>query len=268
MMQRKLVFWLAITLIFSLIIGCVQDKEGCLDPAATNFDVGADDPCCCTYPDWDFNFLARNDSIVFFYDSLLLNRGMDSLVIHSFDFYLSNFELRNDLGNWVAIDDSLELTDGTSTYFVKDDIVIVNRLVTSSSLGIFSQPGTFDQLRYNLGLTQPMSEAMRDSIELGHPLNQEEPLLYEQDNYLSVKVSYSYGPGLSIRDTVSIPALGNMQENTIDMYQSFPLGFDIALTLKVDYALWFDGINPLIDSKADIIQKLLFNSQNAIILDN
>ena len=73
--------FLLIAMVLGMMIGCIDEIEGCLDNGATNFNAVADIPCddCCDFPDLRINVAHRiQDSFSLSYGTPYPYLTMDS----------------------------------------------------------------------------------------------------------------------------------------------------------------------------------------------
>jgi len=241
---------------------CTNRSTGCLDFAATNFDVSADRTCddCCTYPNLSISFLHRAILREYPYDTLTFqyNRDYSSPLdtSHKFNierirYFISNVNFVRQSGEVVGVEDTLQFRLSTGELrTVEDNFVQVDRdFFGSKNLGTFLGTGQFDSVRFKIGLPVELLLIDTSSIEENHPLYpDDEGFLYnELDKYISNHVVFNRDtfPGtdstiIKIFQPVDICLpLSNPFLPPVE----FAEGFDVSLTLEIDYLTWFEEID-------------------------
>ncbi len=241
-----------------LSVGCYQPKEGCLDIRATNYDVSSDDPCadCCKYPQWSVATLHQvvlptepDTTYTLHYDQPYPS-PFDTTHYFSIErcrFFLSNFKLIGENGKTLGISDSLHIESPPGNPItVENNFAKLDRdIFAPNVLGKILGNGPFHQLRFTLGLPANLLKTDPKSVPAGHPLSTAaDSINYEiETGYVPVILSLSQDtlPGV-------IPTLFRYfetQEITLDLPASFELdrGFNLKLTLKVNYMDWFKDLD-------------------------
>ena len=263
-----------------LIVGCYEPKEGCLDISASNFDVSADDPCpdCCTYPKLSLEVLHRvvlqdpDTTLKFSYDSLYVIPAVPDVEVRfqRVRFYLSGLKLQRG-GESFGVTDSLDLrvpgvgTDSV-TIAVENNFALLDRdLPQARILGVFRENGQFDGLRFQIGLPPAIRSADPASAPASHPLRvQADSLLWEDGTgYLAGKIVF-------FRDTLpgtdsTVVRLLEPVEVVLPLAEPVFLdeGFDVAVTLQIDYLRCFEGIDLETADPEAIAAALVNNLPNA-----
>ena len=269
---RILCTWLLLV----FLSACYEPVEGCLDIAATNFDADADDPCldCCTYPALSIDFRHRVLTVDTFFnlvyvDSVYTDDFGNPYRINNIQFYLSNVRLLRADGTEVGVTDSLEFeiqqsTGETIQGTVEDNFALVNRNTFSDyDLGTFRESGTFTGMRFAIGIEGTANTADPNSISTAHPLG-----VQEEDMYFNADSGYVFNRIEFFRDTIAsdtIPTIldigleQNLQRTVLFAEFTLIEGFNTVLTLQIDYATWFTGIDMKNDSETMIAEKIVEN---------
>lgn len=263
-------------LLLFFLSACYESVEGCLDIAATNFDADADDPCpdCCTFPALSIDFRHRVVTADTFFnlvyvDSVYTDDFGNPYRISNIQFYLSNFRLLRADGTELGVTDSLQFeieqsTGETIQGIVEDNFALVNRNTFSDyDLGTFPESGTFTGMRFAIGVEGEANTADPNSVPASHPL-----AVQEEDMYFNVDSGYVFNKIEFFRDTIAsdtIPTIldigleQNLQRTVL--FADFTLieGFNTVVTLQIDYASWFSGIDMKNDSETNIAEKIVEN---------
>jgi len=261
-----------------LFPACYEPKEGCLDLDAVNYDANADNPCadCCQMPTLSVSFSHQallptqtDTAINFKYDSLYPS-PFDEL--HYFQitrsrFFISGLHLVKEDGTEVGVQDSIELeAPAGDTITVEDNFALVDRdIFQAATLGAIVTHGSFDRVRFTLGLSGTLRQTNPESVPAKHALNvATDTLMYaEGTGYLSHLLIFK-------RDTLSTTApieLKITEPATIELPLPETIGvsrgFNISLKLKINYLAWFEDIDLVNDSEQTIEMKLKENLPNA-----
>ncbi len=274
MKMSKLPLYLS-TLVFYFLFGCYEPKEGCLNTDAVNYDVTADDPCgdCCVFPSLSLSMqhLIRlpEDTVSFQYGVLYPSEvnALDSFVVDRARYFISDLKLVKENGEEVGVTDSLslEFSNGTSIT-VEDNFAKLDRdIFQARKIGTVLTEGVVTEIKFTFGLDEfLLQNELTSVISNGHPLDtSSDSLIYEE--------GLGYIPNLLIlrRDTVS--TTDSLEFRFFDPVQiSLPLeapfvvekGFNIKLTLKVDYLDWFNGVDFEIDNFPTMEEKIKNNLSN------
>ena len=277
-------------LFLSLFSGCFQPESGCLDVEAKNFELTADEPCdsdnsatsCpCTYPILSFdtmNYVV--EKFTYQPDDFYLVDAQ-YIRIQSIQFYLSGFQFRRTSGEWVSVEDTISLVvlnaeNQLETQLLTDDFLLINQQ-RSIDMGAITEHGTFDSLRFVLGIEAPANSAAPDSItNTSHPLAEEEMHTGNQTT------GYIFNQLIFHRDTFAETATTILnitaadftnQSDLMELKMPFsyetPIGTDFSLgTLQVDHGKWFDGINFVVDTEAIMIEKIVANTPKVFSVSN
>ncbi len=269
---RNAIFFLILLLSFS---NCKEKIEGCLDIEASNFAFSADIPCpddCCNYPTMTFEISFRMDSLSLVYGNPY-DLPFDQVIkITKTKFYISDISLTNDTERFIIRDRiDLPLNDGSTglTSFV-DDFTLVSRDFSSFvyEIGEIRGSGSFDTLRFFVGLEETANKVEPTSAPQGHPLS------IQADSMWSVENAYVFNKLIMIPDT--IPPLDTLElefnitgvrkEIVLPYKVNLELGNDITVPIKVDYLKWFEGIDFEVDSTM-VVNGIIGNTKQAFSIN-
>ena len=269
---------------------CFQPESGCLDIEAKNFELTADEPCdsdntatsCpCTYPVLSFDNMNYVVEKVDYQPDAFYRIDSQYIRIQSIQFYLSGFQFRRTSGEWISVEDTISLVvlndeNQLATQLLTDDFQLINQQ-SSIDMGAITQHGTFDSLRFVLGIEAPANTAAPDFItNTNHPLattdmhtdNQETGYIFNQ--LIFHRDTYPETTAITINLTAAnVKKQPSLMEFKMPFSYETPIGEDFSLgTLQVDHAKWFDGINFVVDTEAIMIEKIVANTPKVFSVSN
>lgn len=270
-----------IIILVVLLMGCYEPKEACLDFTAVNYDVTADDSCpdCCVYPKitsvFIHQYVAPKDSSappVYKYNTPYPS-PLDTNHFFSVErsrFFISYMRLVRTDGSEVGVSDSIFLESPAGVQKrVPDNFIVVDRdIFQASASGAVITEGTFNKVRFRLGIEESLLKTVPSSTPEKHALSiRTDSTMYKAGTgYLSHVLIVN-------RDTLKTePALDlSMTESSwIELPLSTPFtvipGYDIKITLVINYRKWFEGINFKTDTKELIKSKVLANLPKAFTI--
>ncbi len=260
-----------------LISGCKEKVEGCLDIEARNFDFSADRPCpdgCCEYPQMIFELAFRWDTLTFRYNTPYNLTDDKVMKFLKSKFYISEISLTGESGSFtVANRIDLDVNNGsTEPVTFVDDFTLVSRdfFAFSYQIGEIRGLGTFDTLRFSVGLSEVANQVEPASAPSNHPL------AIQPDSMWSVENNYVFNKLIVIPDTLAQPldTLGyNIvgDANRIKIALPFKItvetGRNITLPLGIDYKKWLEGVD-FESAPALVIEKIVQNTKQAFFIDD
>ncbi|HFA49057.1 MAG TPA: hypothetical protein ENJ95_08575 [Bacteroidetes bacterium] len=265
----------AFLLFLPLFFGCFEPKEGCLNINATNYAVDADDPCadCCTLPTLTLSVRhvaeLPNDTVAFRYGTLYpsLVDGRDSFVVDRAHFFISNIKLVKEGGGEVGVTDTLRLEFASGEALtIEDNFAKLDRdIFAARKVGTIITEGNFTKIKLTLGLEEfLLQNDLPTNIPPRHPLNiSEDSLIFEAGT--------GYIPNLLIFRPDTLPETDSLifhflepTEITLPLESPFYVekGFDVKLTLKVNYEEWFRFVDFENDSPQAMMEQIGHNLPN------
>ncbi len=241
--MRKNSWILIIHLVFGLLlVGCYENQEGCLDLYASNFDVDADDDCCCEYPELQLSIAHQLDSTSLQLGQVYKTKSGQTYILTELSFLLSDFALLQADGTWTGIQDTIKLEDQLRP----DDAVQISRSSFRFPVGTFLPPGNFNQIQFLCGLTAIEANTSPSQFEAGHVLSSSSNLWDEVDGYQMFRIGMI--PDTSTMDTIQLqfPAFPSIPF-ALEIDEEKKIGSDINISISVDYNSWFDSLNPATD---------------------
>lgn len=262
------------TFFIFLLSSCYEPREGCLDISATNFQVDADDPCpdCCTYPQIRMDFLHRvvqQDTFfnLTYLDAVYIDSDGNPYTIGDIQFFISNFRIVDQAGQEYRTEDFLEISipvpdDEPKLDTISNSFALIDAgNFRTAMLGTFSRAGTYHKVRFTLGVENPANQADPGELPEDHPLTTPEMYWSLDSGYVfnRIELYTDTTAADTIPTIVEIGGLGNSREVELDFDQTFQLdnGFNLSLTLQVDYAVWFRDINVVEDDATEMAGKIV-----------
>lgn len=255
-----------------LFSSCSNDEEGCLDIQATNFDVTADVACnsCCTYPALSFRVNhIYTDSLNFTLDATYLDAIDSPFTVSSAQMYISDVQLVRADGSSVGVTDELTLTfSDNTTSVVEDNFLFVRKSIgnyTSGTIGSINTEGTFEKIRFNVGVNPTANHAEISAMPDGHALaGQTESMHIDiNEGYIFTKLQIVTDTTSTDFTTYEISSDVNLITIELDYPLNIDAGFDISLIVNMDYNILFNDIDFQNDDESSIISKLTNNMSNA-----
>ncbi|HMO37845.1 MAG TPA: hypothetical protein PKC76_08720 [Saprospiraceae bacterium] len=267
--------WLAALWLLTFA-ACYEPREGCLDLRATNFDVGADNPCpddCCEYP---LLRLAMEHKMVYtdtsfnlnYNDSTYTDGAGNPFRLADIQFYLSNLRLVRADGSEAAPTDSSEVTifnpDGLrEPGQLSNNFALLNRRIfTLATLGTLITEGRFTAVRFTLGVPEAAGRVVLNSLPTAHPLANPEMYLTPDSGYIFNRLRWFNGAD-TVAQALRIATPVHLREVELPLNANLLEGFDIRLTLRCDYRRWFANVNLRNDPPAILATKLADNAANS-----
>ena len=239
---------------------CYEPKEGCLDLEATNYDVTADDPCngCCNYPALNIAFRHLYippdllDTTIFFrYNNFypVPDNPLDTFTVERTRFFLSNIRLVRPDGSELHVMDSITIdVNGTSTR-IADNFAKVDRdIFQTVNIGTIITEGKFSAVRFNVGLDDFLLNTDPESVPTTSQLNvRNDTLLYMDTiniSYLSALVVFNQDT-IAVQDSTVVQIFEQTNLIEVPFEEVFQLdpGFNIKVTIDINYWQWFQGID-------------------------
>ena len=200
-MRRRLrtIFNIGALLLLSCLglSSCYQSVEACLDSNATNFDVYADENCCCTYPTLNVNIIKQVDGVQYNSSSDFLKDTFTNTIgqryqITEQSFYISNMVMTYDDGTTSQVLDTLERpipVDSDIDVVIEDNFGLVRQSSASYSAGHIQQNGSITKVNFTVGLTDQINMLIPDQMPSSHPLgpNNESDHYVEGSGYIYIR---------------------------------------------------------------------------------
>jgi len=282
----KLVFLLSSLCLMAFISfqSCYNNKEGCLDIKASNFDFDADrdccqeEECCCTYPSLNLNVLHKQfaDSTENFELGELypwpIGDGLFSIT--SFRLYLSNISIENEVTNEnLNIRDSIDIqvleSDGSIlTKKFEDNFNLINPEKFTYEIGEIQGSGSYNAVNMVLGIETPVKNGNPSSVPEGHDLSLQSPPMQNsiKEGYFTCNITLKKDTfvGTSV-DTIRLFDVENLKLTFQDQME-ISNGKDVSVEIRVNYLDLFQGIDFAVDNSSQVKTKIESNLPVSISL--
>lgn len=234
---------------------CFEPQEGCRDIAATNFDASADRDCeveCCTYPNLQIGVVQHYDTLTYVENQAYPDVNGRPFILRSVAFYLSDFQVFQQ-GNSYAVTDTVGLftlpLTGTDTLreIFTDDFVLVRRGPLVNPVGTFRNDGSFESIRFRLGLDDRAQRVVPSKSPTGHPLYTQPDSLWhgrtEGFVFMQIVVARDTAAGTP-SDTISLKK-ADINNFIFDAPGPFlhETGYNFNILLDVDHKQLLNGID-------------------------
>lgn len=258
-------------LLLLLLPACYEPIEGCLDPAAENFQLDADRECaaCCTYPKLSLQFVHRwitpdTSFILRYTDQVYADASGHPFFLQRITYYLHDFALLTAGGQLQFTADSLETlqqtgTGETVTRVIRDDFVLVNPGGNASlEIGSLRRNDVYTQIQFEVGLDADSRFILPTSLPGAHPLSLLDTTMYDlaAEEYNSLRVAFCRDTSAnSTRSIARYPSAQPTIPIALDIPGGFalPAGLDLTVTIQVDYASWFGQVSDIAGAAEDEI---------------
>lgn len=265
-------------LLMVFLSGCYEPKDGCLDVNATNFDLDADRPCpdnCCEYPElrlslqhkWVYPAAAYTLNLG---DTLYPDAGGHLFRLDKIAFLLSGFRLTFSDGSILQVSDSLEIDKFAADLsrepaVIKDDILLVKPPGSAGLVvGNFRNSGVIQSISFTIGLEDPANSADPSSAPNSHPLQDTAQFIEPGLGYYANKISLfrTAESTDTIPLALNMPVTGSRTGVSLPVTDHFILqpGFNLRITLQVDYSRWFAQIQDIRNDPPEILIRKIVDS--------
>ena len=252
------------------LISCGTKNEGCTDANASNFDVSADENCCCTYPTMGITFNFLFDDTVVSAQNPVIDANGDIVSIPKINFYISDIrwtyldgsEHRSDKRVWIFTKKPPDLIDSIRTI---DDYYLINQASLTLQNYTFYEPFRLTKLKFLVGVTDSAVDNQPKYMKnVGHPLAAKTDSMYDyvSGQYKTMKLYLDTNSIIERRDTFSINTSDARQNFEFDLNYKSVLGFDNKILINVHIDKLIEGISFRNDDKNTIVQKLSNNLKN------
>jgi hypothetical protein len=264
-------------IVVSILLGCIlaacqKTKKGCLDPAATNYNVSADEACVqpytsacsCEYPKL---FLGITHAIG---DTLLTSTQTiqkKPYVLKTVAYFVSNIALVNAKGVATYVNDTIRLNikkNATDSFnlTLRNDVQLIGKDQTNVRVGTFRGLETYKFLRVTIGLNDTLAHVNYRRLGVSNPFGIDS--LYRKKTWDRITTRFL------VLDKKTLKYTRYDLDTPITFNIPFPKdyqpkdGYDLSdINLIADYALWLNGIDFAKDDSATIRKKMLDNASKA-----
>lgn len=221
-----------------LLPSCFTRIPGCLDLAATNYDLDADRACddCCTYPTLQLTLTQHWNGENFNSDNVYHDALLQPFRITDLKYMLSHWIIKEN-GQRLRIDSASFLCNNVSMEYYPD-IILVDSRQFQYDLGTFRHAPKVDSILFAIGVPSELS-CIDESAENILPSLQESNPLYSSttDMFHTLRIIYQPDTGIIDMDTLLIDGLYPVQIPFDTIYLP---GQDQDMGVTVDYGQWFN----------------------------
>lgn len=258
-----------------LLPSCYEPKEGCLDINATNFAVNADNACnnCCEYPILKLaishKLTADSETNLNYNDSVYIDGAGNSFRIKNIQLFISNIRLVRADGTEVypsgTVEARITKPDGTiNDTTLANNFALVNRSIfNAAEIGTFSTEGTFNKIRFTLGIADPANRIIPASLPAGHPLRTTGMYVNTDTGYVFNSLEWFNGIADTTTTLLRITTEPYLREVELPLDANIIPGYDVRVTLRINYLTWFADVNLKTDLPATLATKFVNNASNS-----
>ena len=244
---------------------CYERVEGCTDFNAVNFNAMADDPCCCMYPEFRFQFQHRfgPDSVRFFADSVYQMGNGITLNILFLELVAGEFFLQTDDGMRVEVVDEIDFPNSDDVSCpCKDDLFILNPTSFNAVPGQIAQPGTYSGFGFSTGVPEDWMALEPGDFPDGHPLSQENRYDVDEMRFIGLRADITFPNQL--QDTLEVRILNLNEPLFFDEIIEMETGQPFSIVLRVNYKTLLQGLEPGNINQTELSRILTENLGEAI----
>ncbi len=256
-------------LIYGLFASCGNLKDGCLDVNAINFDVSADENCCCIYPTMGVSFDYYNGDQLLSNAPLIDDSG-DTVLIEKLTFIASDISwntedrvIRSDSRTW------LFLTPGNYHDSIRsiDDYYLVRNSGAQFDNYTFKEPTYIKSMSIMVGVADSAISNQPFYIKnANHTLagTIDSMYNYSEKQYRTLRLAYRLKNQNNIADTIYIDASQFRQKFDLPINYQTVLGFKNYIVIRIQLDNLIKGIRFVSDDPKTISQKMVENLENII----
>lgn len=223
-----------------LLPGCYENRSGCLDPTAANYDLSADEACedgCCNYPTLSVRVNSTwGDTAVVTGATYADVRG-DSFQLIRFRYYLGELRLASSIAELVDPQRpvTLQSFDGVDSteLSLNGNYLLASLATTTTTIGVIAgSDASLNALSGTYGLPDRYRGVVPASAPSGDALRTQPGRLNYRDGrgYVQARLEYTLEPG---GDTLSASSYGSVPFTLAFGEEIRPLlGLDIRLDLE------------------------------------
>lgn len=259
-----------ILLLMSMIGACIKLQEGCLDIEATNYMVGADQNCCCTYPRLLFNLNYLAHGLAFNPERIFQDEQGVEYQIRRFAFYLSEISLISGGTSYPGIDSLWIWRESgnadPSRFLYLNNINLINRTGFLLNAGEFRGAERYDEVSVRFGLPPEVNSNLQNLYQRGHPLFIQVDSMHtfeRQEGYLFFRMDIRL---INTGELKTITISGDANSRILNYSVDFlPVrGQDRILNMDINVPGFLDGIDLVHQTEAQMVDLILSNLERAI----
>ena len=244
----------ALFLLASLCSSCYEDRVGCLNPDAGNYDLEADSECadCCTFPELSVQVTSVWQDSAVVIGRTYTDGGGNPFQFVRFRYYLGSLRLEGvgeDLPDPFRPVQLQQNVSGDTAVTVNGNYLLADLSVNTTLVGTLSQYGQgLSSLSGTYGLDDRYRNLIPASAPTGDALRSQAGLLNFNDGrgYVQAKLEYTRGVGT---DTLVRTVYGS-RPFTLSFGQDVAprTGFDVRVDVEARLSTLFSQIDLSADS--------------------
>lgn len=243
---------------------CYERIDGCTEFNAINFNVQADDNCCCQYPLFNFQLQHRfgADSVRFVLDSVYgLDNGI-AFKLTQFEMLGNSFFLDEEDGGQIEVEDEIDFEgDRGSNCPCKDDVFIINPASFSTSPGSIAKPGPYEAFGFSSGLRSEFDGLQPPDFPASHPLNSASRFDTLDGQFYQLRATFVFP---EINDTLFVNTTQFEMDFFFENPIEIPRGENSTHLLRINYKNWLEGLDFLPIPQSQLETILFNNAKDAI----
>jgi hypothetical protein len=256
-----------VSLCLLCLTSCKEEQDGCTDITAINWEADIDKSCedCCTYPKLNLVVEHAYGDTLFKLREPYTDDSGNVFKVLSIRYYMSAFALKAN-GQVYKVSDSIRVSivmdDTSALTYIRNDIILLSSGNKEYPIGTLRPNGErYDSLSLHIGVAPPFDQVLPGSVPSNHPLAPKADSMYWDRDRGYIFQRLLIIPDTMLRDTVLLEIGGAdlLQAITLPYGETTKPGFDVDIPLKVDYQLWFKGINFATDTPEMIKDKIVSN---------
>ncbi|MDX1684202.1 MAG: hypothetical protein R3275_03140 [Saprospiraceae bacterium] len=233
-------------LISTILFGCYDNQEACLDPEATNFDPEADKSCCCTYPQLKLDVVYQYDTLTFSENQSFEHDIHGQISVIDFGLIFHSFSLSDNIDTFPVTDTrSFWISEGTdsSMMMLTDDFILFGDRF-NYTVGTFVPIGGFKQMIISTGLSDQQNRILPATLQ-NHPLATLDQRGYwdSLSGYEEAFIKLAYGTDLGDTTLWTSGTSGFDSNVELDVEVTKVLGRDLEIELEFDLKCWLGEID-------------------------
>lgn len=252
------------TLLLAVVIiiwfgACYQNKQGCLDNYATNYDFAADEVCeeaCCVYPDLKLSITHVFNGLPFIMkDTFVNNLGASFLVINQ-KIYFSDITLFSEREKInLQKSENITLKDG-SNIELESNYKLLRDVLPITTLNQIKAVDSIKRIKFNVGLTDYLNQNINpNTVSTSSDLSISAGMVDDNNKYYSYLAKVVCGSDL--KDTLDIFTYSSIPfEKALNPSLKQIPGKEVAIGFKMNYFNLFKDIDFKSADKATINAKL------------
>lgn len=202
--------------LLTLCVGCYENRSGCLDPNASNYDLQADEGCdgCCTYPTLSVRVSSVWEDSVIVAGQTYQDVDGNPFQIVRFRYYLGELRLESPIADLADPFRPLELQElvaqDTTPVTLNGNYLLVTTATATTTLGVIAGSDTpVDALTGTYGLPDRYRNVIPASSPNGDALRTQPGRLNYRDGrgYVQARLEYTLEAG---GDTLSASSYGSV----------------------------------------------------------